>query len=102
MRYRRANVPGGTYCFTVNLAERQRTLLVDHIDLLRGVMRKVKTAHSFHIDAMVILPDHLHVLWTLPDDRSGTPDTELEGREMESWGSLRIPQPTINIKENKT
>lgn len=66
MRYRRANVPGGTYFFTVNLAERQRTLLVNHIDLLRAVIRNVKTAHRFHIDAMVILPDHLHALWTLP------------------------------------
>ena len=56
MRYRRANVPGGTYFFTVNLAERKRTLLVDHIDSLREVMRDVKKSHPFHIDAMVILP----------------------------------------------
>lgn len=66
MRYRRADVAGGTYFFTVNLAERKRALLVDHIDILRTVMRKVKTMHPFHIDAMVVLPDHLHALWTLP------------------------------------
>ncbi len=58
MRYRRADVAGGTYFFTVNLAERKRTLLVDHVDLLRAVVQKVKAAHPFHIDAMVILPDH--------------------------------------------
>ena len=58
---------GGTYFFTVNLAERKRTLLVDHIDSLREVMRNVKKAHPFHIDAMVILSDHLHALWTLPE-----------------------------------
>lgn len=66
MRYRRANVAGGTYFFTVNLAERKRTLLVDYVDLLRTVLREVKTRHPFHIEAMVILPDHLHALWTLP------------------------------------
>jgi len=54
MRYRRANVTGGTYFFTVNLAERKRTLLVDHIDVLRTVIRSVKTAHPFRIDAMVV------------------------------------------------
>jgi putative transposase len=66
MRYRRADVPGGTYFFTVNLAERKQTLLVDHVDVLRGVLREVKARHPFHIDAMVILPDHLHAVWTLP------------------------------------
>ena len=68
MRYRRADVMGGTYFFTVNLAERKRTLLVDHVDVLRNVLREVKARHPFHIDAMVILPDHLHALWTLPVD----------------------------------
>nr|WP_276527282.1 hypothetical protein [Nitrosomonas ureae] len=47
MRYRRANVPGGTYFFTVNLAERKRTFLVDHIDSLREVMRDVKSRIHF-------------------------------------------------------
>jgi len=49
MRYRRADVAGGTYFFTVNLAERQRTLLVDHVDVLRDVLREVKVKHPFHI-----------------------------------------------------
>jgi putative transposase len=66
MRYRRADVTGGTYFFTVNLAERKRALLVDHIDILRTMMHKVKAMHPFPIDAMVVLPDHLHALWTLP------------------------------------
>ena len=58
---------GGTYFFTVNLAERKRTLLVDNIDLLREVMSKVRQHHPLHIDAMVVLPNHLHALWTLPN-----------------------------------
>jgi putative transposase len=73
MRYRRADVMGGTYFFTVNLAERKRTLLVDRIDVLRTVMRKVKAMHPFHIDAMVVLPDHLHAMWTLPEGDADYP-----------------------------
>ncbi|MCP4265756.1 MAG: transposase, partial [Candidatus Brocadiaceae bacterium] len=56
MRYRRVDVDGGTYFFTVNLADRKRTLLVDYVDDLRNVMKKIKTAHPFHIDAVVIMP----------------------------------------------
>ncbi len=66
MRYRRSNIGGGTYFFTVNLAERSRSLLVDHIDTLREAIRFVKERHPFHIDAMVVLPDHVHAVWTLP------------------------------------
>jgi len=66
MHYRRADVAGGSYFFTVNLAERDRTLLTDRVEVLRAVLREVKRRHPFHIDAMVILPDHLHAVWTLP------------------------------------
>jgi putative transposase len=73
MRYRRADVKGGTYFFTVNLLERNRTLLVDHVDVLRKVMREVKGRHPFQIDAMVILPDHLHAMWTMPEGDADFP-----------------------------
>jgi putative transposase len=66
MYYRRANVPGATYFFTVNLADRKSALLVDHIHALKESIHRVKTAHPFEIDAMVVLPDHLHAVWTLP------------------------------------
>ena len=66
--YRRAYVAGATWFFTVNLAERQgNPLLVENIDLLRQVFRKVKDGHPFEMDAVVVLPDHLHCIWTLPD-----------------------------------
>ena len=67
MRYQRANTPGGTYFFTVNLANRNSTLLTDEIDLLRASINKVKAQHPFRLDAMVILPEHLHTLFTLPN-----------------------------------
>ncbi len=65
--YRRYRVPGGTYFFTVNLLERRMDTLVRHIDRLREAVRTVRQRRPFHIDAWVVLPDHLHCLWTLPD-----------------------------------
>jgi putative transposase len=67
MRYRRAAVPGGTFFFTVNLADRDRRLLVNHIEHLRSVFRRVQARQAFRIDAIVILPEHLHTIWTLPE-----------------------------------
>ena len=66
MYYRRANIPGATNFFTVNLADRKSGLLVENIDLLKESIRQVKIAHPFEIDAMVVLPDHLHATLTLP------------------------------------
>jgi putative transposase len=57
--YRRLRSPGGTCFFTVNLLTR-------HIDALRDAVRKTRTVRPFRIDAWVVLPDHLHCLWTLP------------------------------------
>jgi putative transposase len=68
MRYRRSNIVGATYFITVNLAERRSTTLIDKIDVLRDAFRRVKSRHTFEIDAMVVLPDHLHLLMTLPPD----------------------------------
>jgi putative transposase len=66
--YRRNRVPGGTYFFTINLLDRRSRLLTDRIDLLREATRKIRCIHPFTIDAWVVLPDHMHCLWTLPED----------------------------------
>jgi putative transposase len=66
MRYRRSSVAGGTFFFTVNLADRSSRLLTDHIELLRGSVRKVRQSYPFEVMAMVVLPDHLHAVWRLP------------------------------------
>jgi putative transposase len=68
MHYQRAHAPGGRYFFTVNLADRSSGLLVEHIDTLRHAVRVVKQRHPFEIDAWVVLPDHMHAVWTLPSD----------------------------------
>jgi putative transposase len=65
--YRRNFVPGGTYFFTVNLEDRGLRLLTDNIDLLRGAFRYAHARRPFTIDAVVVLPEHLHAIWTLPE-----------------------------------
>jgi putative transposase len=64
--YTRAFTPGGTFFFTVNLADRSQMLFIDHIAELRESVRKVRDEHPFHIDAMVVMPEHIHAIWTLP------------------------------------
>ncbi len=64
--YRRNLVAGGTFFFTVNLHDRRFTLLADHAGPLREIVRGVRKELPFTVDAMVILPDHWHAVWTLP------------------------------------
>jgi len=65
--YRRARVPGATWFFTVGLAERHgNRLLTERIDALRMAFRTVRERHPFHMEAVVIMPDHLHCVWSLP------------------------------------
>jgi putative transposase len=65
--YRRNFVAGGSFFFTVNLAERHLRLLTEHIDELRAAFRQTRERHPFTTDAIVVLPDHPHAVWTLPD-----------------------------------
>jgi putative transposase len=64
--YRRAFIPGGTWFFAVNLLQRHgNKLLVREIDVLRATVRSVRNRHPFQIEAWVVLPEHLHCVWTL-------------------------------------
>lgn len=73
VNYRRNLVPGGTYFFTVTLRDRSSRLLTEHIGLLRAAFRAVKHKQPFRIDAIVILPEHLHTIWTLPEGDADYP-----------------------------
>jgi len=64
--YLRYRVPGGTYFFTITLLERGGDLLVRHIDVLREAVRRTRAERPFHIDAWVVMPDHIHCVLTLP------------------------------------
>jgi putative transposase len=68
VRYRRNFIPGGCYFFTVTLADRRSSVLVEHVDALRQAFRAARQERSFAINAIVILPDHLHAIFTLPQD----------------------------------
>ncbi|MDJ0798313.1 MAG: transposase [Calothrix sp. MO_167.B12] len=69
MKYRRTKVEGGTFFFTL-VTHNRRQFLCDeeNILLLRNIFIKVMQQHPFTVDAIVILPDHLHCIWTLPPD----------------------------------
>lgn len=67
-RYRRSLLAGGTYFFTV-VTYRRQTILCDDIlrHALRSAIETVRVTRPFTIDAWVLLPDHLHCIWTLPE-----------------------------------
>ena len=65
--YRRNFIPGGCFFFTVNLADRRLRLLTENVEALRSAFRESCQRHPFAIDAMVVLPDHLHTVWTMPE-----------------------------------
>ncbi|HEY8025072.1 MAG TPA: transposase [Burkholderiaceae bacterium] len=72
--YKRARIAGATYFFTVNLSRRHdNPLLTRHIDALREAFRVTQDAHPFVIEAIVVLPDHLHCIWRLPPEDSNFP-----------------------------
>lgn len=87
--YRRSWTPGSTYFFTVNLAERRLDLLVRHHDLLRAAFRHVMARHPFAIDAIVVLPEHLHAIWTLPP---GDADYATRWRLIKTYFSRGLPK----------
>jgi putative transposase len=65
--YRRNRARGGTYFFTVNLADRSGDALTAHVDDLRAAFAIARRRRPFAINAVVVLPDHLHTVWTLPE-----------------------------------
>jgi REP-associated tyrosine transposase len=75
VRYRRNFIPGGTYFFTVTLSDRRSQILVDRIGTLRAAFRSARQKRPFAIDAIVVLPDHLHAIFTLPPG-----DSDFSGR----------------------
>jgi putative transposase len=64
--YRRLILPEGTYFFTVCLEDRQAATLVDHVDQLRAAYAFTAREMPVQCHAMVVLPNHLHAIWTEP------------------------------------
>ena len=88
--YRRLRVPGGRYFFT--LVTRERAPLFEgpaEVEALRAALRQVMRARPFRIQAMVVLPDHLHCIWQLPP---GDADFSGRWREIKKAVSRRLPR----------
>jgi REP-associated tyrosine transposase len=86
--YRRNFIPGGNYFFTLNLADRRQRLLTEHIEELRAAFRYARSRHPFSVEAIVVLPDHLHAIWTLPE---GDADFATRWRLIKSAFSRALP-----------
>ena len=87
-QYIRAFVPGGTFFFTVTLLERRRKLLTGHIDGLRASFMAARQRRTFKVEAIVLLPDHLHCIWTLP---SGDADFSTRWHDLKARFTGQIP-----------
>jgi putative transposase len=95
-RYIRPKVPGACVFFTVNLVDRGADTLVRHVGLLRQAVVVTRAKRPFGIDAWVVLPDHMHCVWTLPEGDSDYSNrmSEIKGRftrELRRSGSAPTP-----------
>jgi len=68
MQYRRAKVAGASYFFTIVTQERRPIFRsTEAVALLESGMNRIRRRHPFDVEAYVIIPDHIHTIWTLPD-----------------------------------
>ena len=83
MRYRRAVVAGGSFFFTL-VTEKRRPIFSsdDAVNVLRKAFRSVHDSRPFSLDAIVVLPDQLHCIWTLPP---GDADFATRWRLIKTW-----------------
>ncbi len=65
--YLRPERPGASIFFTVTPADRGSDVLGRHVDVLRAAARQTRVERSFGIDAWVVLPDHMHCMWRMPE-----------------------------------
>ncbi|MCD2449511.1 transposase [Methylicorpusculum oleiharenae] len=95
--YRRVFVPGACYFFTV-VTWRRTPIFIDEqrVEIFRQAIRKIMQTRPFHIDAMVILPEHLHCIWSMPD---GDCDFSSRWREIKKATSRQIDAATNTRNE---
>jgi len=95
--YRRAYIPGGIYFFTVVTLDRVPIFInEERVEVLRQAFRKVMAVRPFQINAMVVLPEHLHCIWQMPD---GDADYSSRWREIKKAASRQINTATNNRNE---
>jgi len=95
--YHRAIIPGGVYFFTVVTRDRARIFInEDRVNALRLAFRKVMAVRPFQLDAMVVLPEHLHCIWRMPE---GYADFSSRWREIKKATSRQIDTATNDRNE---
>jgi putative transposase len=97
VNYRRNLVPGGTYFFTVTLQDRSSDCLVRYVEWLRAAFRHARQKQPFVVEAIAILPDHLHCIWTLPP---GDANYSHRWRLIKSTFSHSLHSAGANAKRN--
>ena len=89
MQYRRALIPGGTYFFTVVTARRRKLFSNEEaVEVLRQAFQHVNRKRPFTVNAMAVLPDHLHCIWTLP---AADADYPTRWRLIKTWTTRHCP-----------
>ena len=100
--YIRPKIQGATVFFTVNLAKRGDDLLVQKVDRLRNAIHLTQAERPFKNEAWVVLPDHLHTIWTLPE---GDTDFATRWRLIKSRFSIGLPKgpmrPSLEARQER-
>ena len=98
MRYRRAWIAGGSFFFTVVTAERRPLFASEKaVDVLRMAFHAVRSRRHFDVEAMVVLPDHLHCIWSLP---KGDADFATRWRLIKTWFTKHY-DPVLRTAPNR-
>ena len=95
MRYRRAWTKGGSFFFTVVTANRRPIFAsVEAVEVLRSAFRAVRSRYPFEVDAMVVMPDHIHCIWTLPPNDA---DFATRWRLIKTWFTKHCDPALRNV-----
>ncbi len=96
MQYRRLYQPGARYFFTV-VTENREPLLIVHIERLRAAFHLCLSRYPFEIDAIVVLPEHIHTIWRLPEN-----DADFSKRWMVIKRKFSAGLPSRVVSDSKT
>ena len=97
VNYRRDLTPGGTYFFTLALMNRNSNYLTTHIQLLGRSFRHARKDNPFITEAIVVLPEHLHVIWRLPD---GDCDYSTRWRQIKTYFTQELINAGVPLVRN--
>jgi putative transposase len=96
--YRRDKTKGGMYFFTLTLQDRQSKVLTQHVQALRRSFHQAKQNNPFSINAIVVLPDHLHAVWELPPNDN---DYSTRWRQIKTYFIRELHQSDYPLIKNK-